>query len=984
MAPKGEIGSLRIMLEASTAKLQEDFKEANKHLRSFQKEIGAIGDIVKATFAFQVGKIAFDSVNKLTQALQDLASAGEKAGSIQEVFQGLGGTNSAIEKARNRIVGLVDSFDLMAIANKGLIAGTPKFKEAFEDIVDLGGRLANAYGTDTKQKIEELTEAIVKGQAKGLTSLGFVFTNTSSKSKVTREAITQLKDVLKGLPAVTDSVANATDSYHKTLEGVTKQHGIQLNNNKELTEAYRTLEKSVNELKFGQFIEGLAKIEAWFVRLTASAITLTNTIIERFSNGASVLKEYFNLSSGSGLLAIGKKGGISGRLQQARDNVSEQDLQQQKQSAEQAQKVAEEQAKGAEQLAKSERNAFLLNEQLKNAAKNAEEAKKSLTKLAESDLREIERNLTSAIKAGNKAGVEDYLAKFKEALTKQATEQVRLMKGLNQDQAENLKNNLIDEAYIPAVEAWSTKQKEAMQESVDFWQSVFENAITGVSFNLKDALKQVAVGFAAQLASNIFQVKGISSIQGLGGQLASGLGGDILGGLGQAAGLTSGAGAISGLGSLLGVAGAEVGPGTAGAGLLGSLGIGAETAASIQGVTAALGPYALAAGAAYLALKHFGVFGGRAKDPDTVARRQVETFLEDKLGRNVVIGPTSRFNTAEGWESLTKLDEKTKAAFTGVGEQIVALLGITRDVGKQIGAILADDLGGNAMNINTLLKKLGLTMYDLQAKMIQLGKDGKKTWLEIESSIAGVEGAVMKARSSIKYAMEEIATSGGTGQAALDGVRDAAIAASKNGALSLKDLKAMMLKQGDDPELVKLLFKAFAQRGITSLEQIMNASDRTLGAVIADITAMGYQFRDATEAINMTAEAIDRMNKKKKESEVGGGNNTNTTTVNTNAFGGIVATPTFFHAGKGIGLMGEAGAEAIMPLTRINGKLGVRATPSSSSQNFGGIVINVDARGADAGVEYKVTTALRSLEERVVMRAVNEMNDQFRRGRWTN
>lgn len=44
------------------------------------------------------------------------------------------------------------------------------------------------------------------------------------------------------------------------------------------------------------------------------------------------------------------------------------------------------------------------------------------------------------------------------------------------------------------------------------------------------------------------------------------------------------------------------------------------------------------------------------------------------------------------------------------------------------------------------------------------------------------------------------------------------------------------------------------------------------------------------------------------------------------AEGGIVASPSYFPTGRGLGLMGEAGAEAIMPLLRgPDGRLGVRA-----------------------------------------------------------
>jgi lambda family phage tail tape measure protein len=44
------------------------------------------------------------------------------------------------------------------------------------------------------------------------------------------------------------------------------------------------------------------------------------------------------------------------------------------------------------------------------------------------------------------------------------------------------------------------------------------------------------------------------------------------------------------------------------------------------------------------------------------------------------------------------------------------------------------------------------------------------------------------------------------------------------------------------------------------------------------------------------------------------------------ADGGVVASPSYFAMGRGLGLMGERGAEAIMPLSRgPDGKLGVRA-----------------------------------------------------------
>ncbi len=63
------------------------------------------------------------------------------------------------------------------------------------------------------------------------------------------------------------------------------------------------------------------------------------------------------------------------------------------------------------------------------------------------------------------------------------------------------------------------------------------------------------------------------------------------------------------------------------------------------------------------------------------------------------------------------------------------------------------------------------------------------------------------------------------------------------------------------------------------------------------------------------------------------------------ASGGVVSTPTYFPMGGGrTGLMGEAGAEAILPLQRgRDGRLGVAASGGSAPVN---VVFNVTAQDA--------------------------------------
>ena len=64
------------------------------------------------------------------------------------------------------------------------------------------------------------------------------------------------------------------------------------------------------------------------------------------------------------------------------------------------------------------------------------------------------------------------------------------------------------------------------------------------------------------------------------------------------------------------------------------------------------------------------------------------------------------------------------------------------------------------------------------------------------------------------------------------------------------------------------------------------------------------------------------------------------------ANGGVVSGPTYFPMRGGTGLMGEAGAEAIMPLSRgADGKLGVQAQGGSRSVNITMNITTPDVQG---------------------------------------
>jgi phage-related minor tail protein len=76
------------------------------------------------------------------------------------------------------------------------------------------------------------------------------------------------------------------------------------------------------------------------------------------------------------------------------------------------------------------------------------------------------------------------------------------------------------------------------------------------------------------------------------------------------------------------------------------------------------------------------------------------------------------------------------------------------------------------------------------------------------------------------------------------------------------------------------------------------------------------------------------------------------------AEGGIVASPTMFGTGSSFGLMGERGAEAILPLSRgPNGQLGIAA---QSAQTPVSVTVNIAAADVESfrKSEGQITSAL--------------------------
>ncbi len=110
------------------------------------------------------------------------------------------------------------------------------------------------------------------------------------------------------------------------------------------------------------------------------------------------------------------------------------------------------------------------------------------------------------------------------------------------------------------------------------------------------------------------------------------------------------------------------------------------------------------------------------------------------------------------------------------------------------------------------------------------------------------------------------------------------------------------------------------------------------------------------------------------------------------ARGGIVDTPQAFAFADGLGIMGEAGPEAILPLARTpSGALGVRAmlgsAPAAAAPAAAGPTFIIDARGADRDGMRDLTAFIRfvhgevrRLDRSIEPRSLRAWSEHRRRG----
>lgn len=235
------------------------------------------------------------------------------------------------------------------------------------------------------------------------------------------------------------------------------------------------------------------------------------------------------------------------------------------------------------------RNLDKLDEAQKKTKDSLEAYNKELQATAnENNLAKLKEAFERALESHDPGRIAEALSNYKEALYKATYEET---KAAHEDAAtdvaplvvEKLKqpydelNKQIFESARERIASELEEQQKAADEASAFWRDALQDAFDGSTRSLADMLKEVAIGFAAQMAAAIFGGPGVGSLKDLGASIANG----VIGSFGSSlvgAGASGGSGggvALSAGGSVLSAlsGGGAVGPLTQTGSILSSLGL---------------------------------------------------------------------------------------------------------------------------------------------------------------------------------------------------------------------------------------------------------------------------------------------------------------------------------------------------------------------------------------------------------------------------
>jgi len=847
-------GAIRILdsLGNEIKKVEGAAKSAGTGFSSFQKSIITLNQ------GLGLAKTAFTGVSKAVGGIADTLERGSAVNDVNKSFQDLSITAGKLADTYlndlNEATGeTIANFDLQRKAIEAVRAGA-KPKE-FLELAKASRALAEQAGGSTVEALDELSRAFETGQTRmlknklGVIDLGKAEAELAKKLDVASNLLSREGQVQAARTAILEYSRKKTEE----VGAVTKDAGDNIAQfGKIVTDAKDkvfsaveqnvSLNKSLEELKtliattdFTPLINFLSKTISLATQ-AASALTSMATAARNasnpfnqiqaksaeFQNSLKSLREQLKkVSSQDGVAAVAKGIVDLEKRMRSMGELTDEAAGQLLLLSRAAERAAQEFQGPVAPLEK-------LNENLIDQEKAAEEARKAQEKHNEElkKARELYEKLNSA------DGISEYASKINQ-VDKLHKDGIITLEKYNEE-IEKLRNQFKSgggdvgnfdralaqigiEAAQKAADEARDQLMAAYEDAVNFYGEIWSEIIHTGTFDLSRALKEVAVGFAAQMTAAMLGIPGFSSFGGLG----QGLAGNLLGGsggLGGIAGFAGGAGLLSGTsaGGFISGLGGNVGPVASGA--------------EYSGMLAGAGPagWAALATAAVLAVgsqtEWFGLEGGMS------AGQRERADIRDRIAG---LAGTDTFNGQNLFgidfhqfdESIPILEEARKEleglalVLTQGSEQadefqkIFAIL-VT---GFKDGVVETNDLNAAMLEAGKFMNQLGLTSEDAKAQLLALFKQGEITSEQFASGLESLNRVAEANLLSIQDYFYQ--TFGPQAQQLLESLRVAGIGTWQDIAGASVDQIAVMIQ-----ELNKLGIEAEQVLSILSQADVVQAN----------------------------------------------------------------------------------------------------------------------------------------------------------------
>lgn len=216
-------------------------------------------------------------------------------------------------------------------------------------------------------------------------------------------------------------------------------------------------------------------------------------------------------------------------------------------------------------------------------------------------------------------------------------------------------------------------------------------------------------------------------------------------------------------------------------------------------------------------------------------------FQGDTLfgGENLEFGAKGANNP---FSFLSTLPGEAQVAFAGVGAAFEQLLGVSEDIGGQLAAVFANNIGGELLNLQALVEQTGKSFEELGNAILQAFKKGELSIQETQNALVGLrdvlEVGIPGAVGAVDQAIDKFRTAlkaDNPGQILFNSLRGVGGEAKELGITYEELVQRLVRAFGLGADKITLFFQALKQSGINSIEELINAGEEKLISFAANV-----------------------------------------------------------------------------------------------------------------------------------------------------